>query len=147
MHKVLMAALLAAACTGAGYATANSIEDVSVVVAGTNDEWTPTGLKVEKGDVILVSARGQVVLGPFAGRIDAEGPSRVAGSLGALELKIGVDAPLWVDSHSYIVAPDSGSIKLRIHDSNYADNSGSFQVLVVRIPPSAIPPAKPAPTE
>src|SRR5512135_2319077 len=72
-----------------------SIRHVIVTVAATNDEWTPTGLTVNAGDLIVVRAPGYVKIGEFAGERDAAGfghNSTAAAVNGSLEYKVGVGA-------------------------------------------------------
>ena len=118
------------------------IERVQFELAGTNDEWVNTGLRAESGDVILVFGSGQIVVGPNIGRVDASGvmPSGQATQYGYLTLKFGQGAALKVGAQNMVLVGDAGgSVKIRLHDSNYSDNSGQFTVDVVRIPAAAIP--------
>ncbi len=76
-------------------AIAESIERKSVGVEGANDDYTPTGLNVKKGDLVLIGASGVVSTGAFNGRTDPNGHFGRCGESdtdGALMYKIGPTA-------------------------------------------------------
>lgn len=58
---------------------------------------------------------------------------------GALQFKIGVGAGKPAGKFSLIEAGQSGELKFTVLDSRYDDNSGSFELDIVVLPPSAIP--------
>lgn len=110
-------------------------------VAGTNDEWTSTGIQVSPGDVVLVLAQGRVRIGQVMGEV---GPKGASGGEGALMLKIGVRAGERVGDKAFLIAEDAGEVKLRVADSRYDDNAGAFDVVIMHIPASAIPDGSPS---
>jgi type 1 fimbria pilin len=114
------------------------IMHVQVTVAGANDEWTPTTLSVNAGDILLITAEGRVRLGQYAGEV---GPNGADQGLGALQLKIGVGAAVRVGARSYLTVEQSGQVKLKVNDTRYDDNTGSFTVHVIVIPAELVPPA------
>src|SRR4051794_40181777 len=65
-------------------APCSSILHRKLTVAGTNDEWAVTGLKVQVGDTLLLLSKGRVKFGPIVGEMGAAGN----GAYG-LEMKIG----------------------------------------------------------
>ncbi len=124
-----------------------AIKHVIATVAGTNDEWTPTGLVVEPGDIVITIAHGTVRVGQSLGDVDATGTrngSRTSTGVGILQYKIGTSAGFPTGVQGLFVATVRGPFKLRVYDSQYADNAGAFQVNIIVIPASAVPPATPA---
>ena len=117
-------------------ASTQAIAHERVSVAATNDEWTPTTIQVERGDVILVLAAGRVRIGQVTGEV---GPNGNSSGDGVLFLKIGVGAGQRVGERAFIIADQSGPVKLRVHDNRYGDNAGAFEVSVIHIPGSLIP--------
>jgi hypothetical protein len=109
-----------------------------VSVAATNDEWTPTPIQVSTGDIVLVLAAGRIRIGQSMGEV---GPNGASSGAGALYLKIGVGAGQRVGERAFLIADQSGQVKLRVNDNHYADNAGTFEVSVIQIPAAAIPPA------
>jgi len=114
-----------------------------VQVPATRD-WVDTGIGVEAGGSVTISASGTVVWDPFKSPIRPDGgemaslfpssndfpmPSARAGSL---IMKIGSDMSA-VGSDASIRASSSGSIKFMVNDRYYAlnDNSGNFTVRVI----------------
>src|SRR5262249_9935800 len=115
----------------------------SLSVDGANDDYTPTGITVKHGDLILIGASGEVVTGAWAGKTDPNGHSgRCGGSDtdGALMFKIGATAPHKAGKHKLAVAESDGELKLKVRDTKYNDNKGSFSVDVIRIPGQMRPP-------
>ena len=119
--------------------TANTIRHVIIRVAATNDEWTSSGLELQMGDLMIVRAGGVIQIGQYSNRVNANG---APGGAGSLEYKIGVGAGRPAGIQSLHVA-EPGELKFRVHDTRYDDNAGAFDVDVVIVPASAIPPAGP----
>jgi hypothetical protein len=115
-----------------------------LTVAGGNDEWSSTALKVAAGDILLIKAIGAVAVGSFLGRTTPDGTDN---GIGQLQMKIGTTAVQRVGSVRYITAAEAGTVKLRVYDTNYQDNSGEYEVDVIRIPVSLIPAAIPVVAE
>jgi hypothetical protein len=116
-------------------------------LAAGNDEWTTTGLKLAANDLVVVFATGNITVGPVVGQVDADGRNArlMATGVGYIEGKVGAGNPFPVGGRFTFTTSSEqiGTLKLRVHDSNYADNSGSFTVTVIRIPASALPPVEP----
>lgn len=104
-----------------------------------NQDWTPTGITVRKGQVITFSSSGQVQLSP-----NANDTATVAGSAsgrlapqaalpqtpaGALIGRIG-NTPFAIGSRTSVAAPAAGQLFLGINDDGFTDNQGAFQVTV-----------------
>jgi hypothetical protein len=104
-----------------------------------NRQWTPTGIRVNQGDVLRFTSTGEI---RFTGNDDRAG---VAGSLahrlvpgaplpaafaGALIGRIDNGLPFAIGDSSWITAPASGLFYLGTNDDNVSDNSGQFQVVI-----------------
>lgn len=137
---------------GAAFLTASpafageQIEHKSVMVEGANDDYTPVGLTVKKGDLVLIGAAGLISTGPFAGKTDPNGHRGRCGNEdtdGALMFKVGSTAAQKAGKHKLVIAQNDGELKLKVRDTKYSDNKGTFAVDVIRIP-SHLKPPKPA---
>ena len=111
------------------------IEHVSVKVAAANDEWTPTTIKLAPGDLLVCVAKGTVKVGAFIGSTD---PNGKPDGTGALQMKIGTTDVRRVGA-KYVVGGEAGVVKLRVTDTTYTDNSGAFEVRLLKIPAELIP--------
>jgi hypothetical protein len=104
-----------------------------------NRQWTPTGIRVNQGDVLRFTSTGEI---RFTGNDDRAG---VAGSLaqrlvpgaplpaafaGALIGRIDNGLPFAIGNSQSITAPASGLFYLGTNDDNVSDNSGQFQVVI-----------------
>lgn len=145
--KLSAAAILIALISTSSFASTkpnqtaeHQISKNTINIAGANDEWTSTSLKVEPGDILLVRASGQIVVGSYLGRT---GPDGTNNGIGLLQLKIGAATVINVGSMRYVPITEAGTAKLRVQDTNYRDNSGEFAVEVIRIPAAMIPEATP----
>lgn len=136
-------------CASIATADDNGLSHGVVAVAAANDEWTATNIKVAQGDILLTTENGsKVVVGNFFGSIGADGfpQSRdvniegVKLTVGALELKVGNGAAQRIGAKGFVVINETGKVKLRIYDTDYRDNSGEYQVHIIRIPAGLIPP-------
>ncbi len=121
-----------------------------VKVSARNDEWTSADVKVQPGDLIIVSAKGEVHTGPSPREVcDADGlvgndfsqqfPGRKLTNIGRLQMKVGTGTVFFVGKSWLGGVPDPGHLKLRVNDAKYDDNSGSFDVYVLVIPKGVLP--------
>ena len=104
-----------------------------------NQDWTPTGITVTKGQVLTINASGQIQLSPNANDtagVDGASGGRLAPRAalpripaGALIGRIG-NTPFAIGSRTTVTAPTSGQLFLGINDDGFSDNQGSFQVTV-----------------
>jgi hypothetical protein len=124
---------------GKGASEENNIEKYEVVVAGANDEWTPTTIKVVSGDILLIKSSGKIKAGNWIGEVTADGDQN---GVGRLQIKIGPSKIQTVGTLRYVPINEAGTVKLRVEDSNYRDNSGELSVEVIKIPASLIPEAR-----
>jgi hypothetical protein len=114
-------------------------------LAAGNDEWTTTGFKLAVGDLVVVFVAGSIRVNAVTGEVDANGRyattgRETSGGIGTVEGKVGAGNPYPVGARFAFQADQPGTLKLRVRDVNYSDNSGSFTVTVVRIPAAAVPP-------
>lgn len=117
----------------------------TVTIAGANDEWTSTGIKVAAGDLIVIFIGGKIVAGPVIGQVDANGRDNSGADvhLGFVEGKIGSGGtPFRVGQRFPFTAGDEvGTLRLRVSDTNYRDNSGSFTATIYLFPAAVVPAA------
>ena len=126
--------------TGRAQATPSG-EAHQVAIAAGNDEWTSTGIKVAPGDLIVTFATGKVTVGQVVGEVDADGRNNSGNLLGYgfIEGKVGSGNPFSVGQRFPFTPDQPGTLKLRVHDTKYSDNSGSFSVTIIRIPAASLP--------
>lgn len=112
-----------------------------VSIAAGNDEWTSTGIKVAPGDLVVTFATGKVTVGQVVGEVDADGRNNSGNLLGYgfIEGKVGSGNPFSVGQRFPFSPDQPGTLKLRVHDTKYSDNSGAFTVTVIRIPVALLP--------
>jgi hypothetical protein len=119
--------------------TAGSSANGTFTVAA-NRQWTPTGIRVNQGEVLRFQSTGEI---RFTG--DANDRAGVAGSpahkfvsgaplptalAGALIGRIDNGLPFGIGDQSTITVPASGLLYLGTNDDNVSDNSGQFQVTI-----------------
>ena len=133
-----------------GFALPASAADTPVhrklKVAAINDDWTRTGIVLEPGQLVVIIAEGTVKLRTVndGGGV---GPQGMDNGSGRLEGKIGGATPFLVGSSIAFYAKEPGMLKLRIKDKRYDDSMGGFDVKVLVMKPSEIPPATDVPAE
>jgi hypothetical protein len=114
----------------------------STFTVSGNQNWTATGITVQKGDLLTFSSSGQIQLSSNANdvaTVNGATSNRLApgsalpGTLaGALIGKIGNGHPFGIGSATSITAPATGQLFLGVNDDSFGDNQGSFQVSVAR---------------
>lgn len=124
----------------AGQAPANLPPGAVAVQA--NQQWTPTGVTVRKGDRWAFQTSGQIAFGQSAGQTagpDGSGSAAGAGfpvpvmPVGGLIGKVGNSAPFPIGSNSQpIVMPETGQLMLGVNDNQLGDNSGYFTVAIAK---------------
>jgi hypothetical protein len=128
----------AAATSGS---TAQVPEGQGIAVPG-NQQWTPTGITVRRGENVNFNTTGEV-------RLSAD-PADVAGSAGArsqryaqnaplpgnfagaLIARVGNGEPFPIGNQSTVTMPAAGQLFLGINDDAVADNQGGFRVTITR---------------
>lgn len=127
--------------------TGDTSQERSISVPG-NSRGTDTGIDLHSGDNVDISATGTVVAGQRAGSVSPDGgspglgallgtrpvPSAGVGALvGYLRTPDGQESQRFmVGSRRAFSAPADGRLFLLINDDDYSDNSGSFNVRIVR---------------
>jgi hypothetical protein len=116
-------------------------EPGTVTVAG-NQEWTPTGITVRRGEVVTFRTTGEVQLsadandkaqaaGAFSGRKTANAPVPEV-IAGALIARIGNGRPFPIGDQTEVPMPAGGQLFLGINDDAVGDNVGQFRVTIER---------------
>jgi len=125
---------------------ATSSNSINVTVSGS-PQWTDTGLDVQTGDKLHITATGTISLGNNTG-ITADGAARgwvdtlrallvPSAGRGALVGRIGnSDAvtPFLIGSNGTITAPVSGRLYLAINADSMSTPDGKYQVHIDRTP-------------
>lgn len=139
----MVRSVFAAAILIAAPSFAEDIERKAISVDGANDDYTPTGIMVRKGDLVLISSSGKVSTGAWAGITDPNGHLGRCASAdtdGALVYKIGATAAQKAGKHKLVGVDADGELKLKVRDTKYSDNKGSFSVEVWKLPGRMRPP-------
>jgi hypothetical protein len=111
-------------------------------------QWTPTGLVVQRGEVVQFSSSGEVRLSA-----DAADTSRVPGREdrrsakftlpstwgGALIGRVGNGQPFGIGDQASVPMPGAGELFLGVNDDVFTDNSGEFSVTVTGRARTAVP--------
>jgi hypothetical protein len=137
-----------AATTGTGTPAAPAQTGAGIVVPA-NQQWTATGMTVQKGETIRLKITGQIQLsddpndmaqasGAFSQR-RAPGAPLPTAIAGALIGRIGTTGkPFGIGNVTSLQMPETGQLFLGINDDNLADNKGEFRVEIERTAGSPI---------
>lgn len=116
-------------------------EGQGIAVPG-NQQWTPTGITVRKGDVVRFNTTGEVQFTPDPNDIAVSAGSKaqkyVGGAplprnfAGALIARVGNGEPFPIGDQTQVTMPADGQLFLGINDDNVSDNRGGFRVVVQR---------------
>jgi hypothetical protein len=125
-----------AATTGSAPSAAGG----STITVAANQQWTPTGITVTRGQMLTFNATGQVQLsadandiatptGAKSGRMAPRSalPKTYAG---ALIGRIGNGTPFPIGDNATFAAPASGQLFLTVNDDSFGDNQGNYQVTI-----------------
>jgi hypothetical protein len=130
---------------GSRGASSNRGRNLQATQGGTftvaaNRQWTPTGIRVNQGEVLRFTSSGEI---RFTGNADDR--AGVAGSpahkfvsgaplptalAGALIGRIDSGLPFGIGDQTSITIPATGLLYLGTNDDNVSDNSGQFQVVI-----------------
>jgi hypothetical protein len=110
------------------------------VSISSQQQWTPTGITVRRGDWVTFNTSGNVRIGgegnPTAGpdglNAQAPGAPLANAPAGALVGRVGNSAPFMVGSRNRVQMPAAGQLFLGVNDGHLQDNDGAFQVQVAR---------------
>lgn len=110
------------------------------IAVPANQQWTPTGINVRRGEVLTFSTTGEVRLSSdpadMAGSAGARSQRYAQGSplpanfAGALIARVGNGAPFPIGNQTTVTMPAAGQLFLGINDDNVGDNDGGFRVNV-----------------
>ena len=110
------------------------------IIVPANQQWVPTGIRVNQGDRLTFQSSGEIQIGP-----GANNRAGTAGSLsgqfvqsapipnalaGALIGRIDSGQPFGIGNQTSIPAIASGMLYLGINDGTLNDNSGQFNVTI-----------------
>ncbi|MCA1648750.1 MAG: hypothetical protein LC753_00280 [Acidobacteria bacterium] len=122
--------------------TGVKVPDGQGIVVSAQQQWTPTGLTVRKGEVITFTTTGDVQLSTDASDLAGSAGSKtgrnaqsapIPGALaGALIARIGNGRPFPIGDQTSVPMPESGQLFLGINDDDLNDNQGGFRVDVKR---------------
>jgi hypothetical protein len=142
-RRRLVAGLIGAVAVGGVIGLAQSLADDPapgdwrVVTVPGDAPWTRTGVELDQGQRLTLSADGEVTLaqGVVAGPDGTDAPQGaipvVSGAEpGGLVASIGNGEPFAVGRGATLTAPSGGELQLRVNDQEYGDNTGHFAVRV-----------------
>jgi len=123
-------------------ATSGSVAPGAISV-NANQPWTDTGITVKKGDRVSFQSSGTVTVAPGSAPVTPDGladPAAARGRLpvqqmpiGGLIFRVGNGAPSPVGSNAQpITMPADGRLYLGVNDDQFGDNTGAFNVTIVR---------------
>lgn len=123
--------------------TTGPARDTQVVVVNAQTRWTDTGVDVEAGDRIELSAEGRVTLSGNANSTDTATPAGAASGrragqaplpempAGAVIARVNNGIPFYVgERHTVSRAPAAGRLYLTVNDDYLGDNNGQFRVTI-----------------
>lgn len=136
-----------AASTGTA-GSAKQTPDAAITVSA-REQWTATGLTVQKGQVVRFTTTGQIQLsgdendtaqaaGAASQRL-APGAPLPRTFAGALIGRIGQNGqPFDIGDQASVPMPESGQLFLGVNDDDLSDNQGEFRVEIQQTPSSPI---------
>lgn len=135
---MLLAVAVALALPATDQVDARGVVHVTMQIDSADDEWTNTGILIDHGDLVVINASGRVTIGAFMGETGPEG----RGGDGQLAAKVGTSVTPIGSRAFFFVSTSATRLKLRVQDSLYSDNHGSYTVDIVVVPAPMIPPAE-----
>jgi hypothetical protein len=137
--RVYFTGTTATGTTGTGAGTGQP----GTIVVPANQQWTATGMTVQKGETVRFTTTGQIQLsndtndvaqaaGAMSQRL-AHGAPLPRAFAGALIGRIGTTGqPFAIGNQTSLQMPEAGQLYLGINDDNLSDNSGEFRVEIQR---------------
>ncbi|HEX5474574.1 MAG TPA: hypothetical protein VFX12_07950 [Vicinamibacterales bacterium] len=105
-----------------------------------NQQWTPTGITVTRGQILSFDTNGQIQLSANSDDVATSAGSTnqryISGAplprslAGALIGRIGSGQPFGIGNQTSVTMPATGQLYLGINDNSVGDNQGSFQVTI-----------------
>ncbi len=112
------------------------------VTVSSQQQWTPTGINVRRGDWVTFSTSGDVRIGgdgnPTAGPNGVGSGARAPDApvstapAGALIGRVGNSQAFSIGTQNRVQMPAAGLLFLGVNDGHLQDNEGTFQVQVAR---------------
>ncbi len=116
------------------------------ITVNGNQPWTDTGIDVKAGDQVAFVSSGQIRIASGNAPEAAAGPDGSSGfnaprnnypvpamAVGGLIGRVGTGAPFPIGSNNQrIRMPANGRLNLGVNDDGFGDNSGAFNVTVIR---------------
>ena len=102
-----------------------------IQVDGRKNDWTDTGLSLGPNDLLVGQAEGKVKIGEWSGQTEP-----TATGIGRLDVNI--DGNVGPTGKSFVTTKVRGTVRLRIYDTDYSDNSGAYSVLLLVVPQAAL---------
>lgn len=112
------------------------------IAVPANQQWTPTGITVRRGDVLTIRTTGEVQLSSDSQDVADAGGSRSqrlaqnapfpTSYAGALIARVGNGAVFPIGTGTSVTMPANGQLFLGINDDNVGDNQGAFRVEIRR---------------
>ena len=128
---------------GTGGGSGSQVPDGSGVAVPGNQQWTPTGITVRRGERVSLNATGEIQLStdssdvatPYGAKSQryAQNAPLPRTFAGALIGRVGNGAPFPIGGgQATITMPASGQLFLGINDDGLGDNQGGFRVEIRR---------------
>jgi hypothetical protein len=112
------------------------------IAVSANQQWTPTGITVRKGEVITFNTTGEVQLSTdpndVATPAGAKSARRAPGAplpgvlAGALIGRVANGQPFGIGTSTSVPMPAAGQLFLGVNDDGMGDNVGAFRVEIQR---------------
>ena len=140
--RILMARPNNAAASSSPAAANTEPTNAQGVTVNAQQQWTPTGLTVRRGEWVTFSSTGEVKIGAEGN--PAIGPNGIASNAtapdapvaraaaGSLIGRIGNGPAFMIGNQNRVQMTASGQLFLGVNDGHLQDNSGAFQVQVAR---------------
>lgn len=112
------------------------------IAVSANQQWTPTGITVRRGEVLTLNTTGEVRLSADAADIAGSAGARSQrfaqnaplprAYAGALIARVGNGQPFPIGDQTTVTMPANGQLFLGINDDDVNDNQGGFRVNIRR---------------
>ncbi len=121
----------------------------SAITVSGRQQWTPTGIYVQRGQVVTLQSSGEIQLSGDANDISTVDGARTQRYVsrsplprtlaGALIGRIGNGRPFGIGSQTSLTMPAAGQLFLGVNDDSLNDNQGEFHVQVQTVGGGAVP--------
>jgi hypothetical protein len=142
-NEVSRIALARPSSGSAGTSGSSGAPEGEGVAVDGNQQWTPTGMTVRRGEVLTFNATGEVRLSADSNDVAAPAGSRSGryaqnaplpkNFAGALIARVGNNGePFPIGNETRVTMPANGQLFLGINDDAVGDNAGGFRVQITR---------------